>query len=72
MSVLACSRRGCPSVMCDRLSHKHGYICHECFEELVALGVKTDIDEFLDSPRKDANKDAARAYFETIFPMPRD
>lgn len=72
MSVLACCRRDCPNIMCDRLSGEHGYICHECFEELVSLGVQTDINVFLDSPKKNANKDAARAYFETIFSMPRD
>jgi len=72
MSVLACCRRDCPNVMCDRLSYEHGYICHECFEELVGLGVRTDIVAFLNSPKRNSNVEAARAYFETIFPMPRD
>lgn len=35
MSVLACTRNGCGNVMCDRYSSLFGYICNECFEELV-------------------------------------
>jgi hypothetical protein len=58
--------------MCDRLSDKYGYICHECFDELVSLGVQTDIDAFLDSPKRNKNREAAIAYFEMIFKMPRD
>ena len=38
MSVLACDRNGCDNVMCDRLSHEYGYICHECFKDLVNSG----------------------------------
>lgn len=73
MSVLACRRRGCPNIMCDRCSSEYGHICHECFEELVSLGVKADIELFLDTPKKNrALAGASRAYFETIFPMPRD
>jgi len=35
MSVLRCNRRGCDGIMCGRLSRTFGYICGECFEELV-------------------------------------
>lgn len=36
MSVLACDRRSCPNVMCDRLIlDGTRYICDECWEELV-------------------------------------
>jgi len=36
MSVLACDRRSCPNVMCDRLIlDGTRYICNECWEELV-------------------------------------
>ena len=34
MSVMACSRKGCENIMCDRYSSTHGYICHDCFIEL--------------------------------------
>ena len=35
MSVLACNRDYCENVMCSRMSVEHGYICDECFNELV-------------------------------------
>jgi hypothetical protein len=41
--------------MCDRYSSKYGYICHECFKELVQSG-KT-IDEFMDTPKNGDFKD---------------
>lgn len=67
MSVLACNRKGCDNIMCDRLSLKHGYICNECFDELVALGVGTDIDGFMRSNKQIDNSDADYVYFDTIF-----
>ena len=45
MGVLTCDRRGCENVMCDRGNGQY-YICWDCFEELVKLGVKTNIEEF--------------------------
>ena len=33
MSVLACSRRGCDNIMCDRYNARYGYICERCFQE---------------------------------------
>jgi hypothetical protein len=35
MGVLSCDRKGCKNIMCNRHSHKYGYICYECFEELL-------------------------------------
>jgi hypothetical protein len=35
MGVLSCSRRNCKNEMCSRYSHRYGYICNDCFEELV-------------------------------------
>jgi hypothetical protein len=34
MGVMECDRIGCDSIMCHKISDCHGYICHECFEEL--------------------------------------
>lgn len=34
MSVLACDRKGCENVMCDRLSSNFGYICSDCLTEM--------------------------------------
>jgi len=47
MSVLACNRTGCKNVMCHLLSHTYGYICTECFDELVKLGPYANIDLFM-------------------------
>lgn len=69
MGVLSCHRSNCENIMCDRLSDAYGYICYECFDELVKLGVKTDIKEFMQSEKKaETNEAANRAYFDLIFP----
>ncbi len=48
MSVLRCARGDCERIMCDRLSHTHGYICEDCFDELVVAN-PADIGSFMDS-----------------------
>jgi len=71
MSVLACDRRGCPNVMCDRYSYEYGYICDDCFRELVRSGVRTNVDDFMETepgPPPPKNEDATFAYFNAIFP----
>lgn len=68
MGVLACDRTGCGNIMCDRLSHEHGYLCNDCFDELCELGIQTDIHSFINSEKKERNRDAERKYFEAIFP----
>ena len=35
MGVLECDRIGCENIMCDRYSHEYGYICNDCFDEMV-------------------------------------
>ena len=68
MSVLSCARRGCNNIMCDRLSNEYGYICHECFNELVASGIATDIEVFMDSnKRHNRNAEAIYAYYAKVF-----
>lgn len=42
MSVLLCNRRGCNNTY-DRVSSEHGYICDDCFDELIAK-IKTVIE----------------------------
>jgi hypothetical protein len=73
MGVLNCDRVGCDSIMCDRISHTFGYLCYKCFEELVGLGVTTDIGFFMANasrpkiPTVDAND-----FFNEIFPDRRE
>jgi hypothetical protein len=73
MGVMTCNRRDCENIMCRRYAPGLGYICEECFEELVTAGVGTDIRAFMSTPVpvcRDA--DADRAYFERIFPLDDD
>ena len=69
MGVLSCVRARCENIMCSRYSSKYGYICYECFEELVALGVKTDIEQFLSTPKVCNVFEATHAFFDKIFPL---
>jgi len=57
--------------MCDRYSYTHGYICDECFDELVNLGLTADISVFMDSDRTDRPPDLielAETRFNLEFP----
>ncbi|PHR58770.1 MAG: hypothetical protein COA47_10215 [Robiginitomaculum sp.] len=70
MGVLACDRSGCENVMCDRLSNTYGYICNECFDELVKSGAETNIGDFMHTPKTQAtSEDEARARFDVAFPL---
>lgn len=68
MGVLRCNRNGCDNMGCDRYSTEHGYICPECFEELVDTGPTTDIKEFMDTPKQSKDREAeARARYNAVF-----
>ena len=54
MSVLACDRVGCENIMCDRFSVSHGYVCGDCFIEMLDAqsdGVTFSIKEFMQTPK---------------------
>ncbi len=71
MGVLECNRYGCENIMCDRLSYEYGYICYECFEELVLSGPNTNIEEFMGierQPNYEIDYEEVRAKYEEIFP----
>lgn len=68
MSVLSCDRRGCDNIMCHRLSTVHGYICNECFEELVQSGPETRVETFMATDKKNGSKESAFARFDVEFP----
>lgn len=70
MGVLPCHRGNCAAVMCDRYSEEWGYICHSCFDELIQLGVQTDVAAFMKSDvpiDAGAKEAAAHYYFHQIF-----
>jgi len=56
MSVLSCARFGCPNIMCDRLSYEYGYICDECFDELLLRKMSDNtypISDFMDTRKSE-------------------
>lgn len=65
MSVLACNRNGCDNIMCDRYSDKYGYICWECYIELVGLNISPK--EFMNLP-KDWKEEEPKYDYDKIFP----
>ena len=70
MGVLACSREGCESIMCDRYSRTHGYICDYCFRELVSKGFTTNITTFMETYKDSSriDEDVSFIYFDKEFP----
>ena len=69
MGVMACHKRNCENIMCDRISDLYGYICYDCFEELVGLGAETNISDFMRTVKRPHNEEAARARFGIEFPI---
>lgn len=68
MGVLACNRRGCSNVMCDRYSSAHGYICAEDFAELELRFPEMAIEEFMKTPKGSLPEMAvAVAQLDSIF-----
>ncbi len=67
MGVLPCDRVGCENIMCDRLSTQHGYICWECFDELVASGT-LGVNGFMNTP-KQLKRQFDQSFYEEVFPI---
>lgn len=65
MSVLRCDRNGCQNILCDRYSSKYGYICSECFHELLMRGPLTDVSKFMELEKADENEALGR--FDAVF-----
>jgi hypothetical protein len=68
MGVKYCDRANCDNIMCHRYSDIYGYICYECFDELVSTGPATNIKQFMSTPKQEVNLDAAKARYEIEFP----
>jgi len=69
MGVMHCSRRGCDNIVCERYSKENGYICNECFEELINRGPEINTEDFMASSKMHKNLEAAKARFEIEFPI---
>lgn len=66
MGVMTCYRSECDHIMCDRYSNEYGYICDECFDELVQTGI-TNIHDFMNSRPVRNQREAVEAYYNEIF-----
>lgn len=67
MGVLNCYRPGCDNIMCDRYSSKYGYLCWECYEELVAK--KIPVEDFMRSIKADPDENPYNEeFYSKIFP----
>jgi len=64
MGVKQCDRRGCGNIMCRRVSQKYGYICDECFKELIFA---QSIEAFMDKDASQTRPDPE--FYEKIFPV---
>lgn len=73
MGVLSCDRRNCTNIMCDRHSWKYGYLCEECFDELVNRGTSVDLEEFMGSEPRRCRDEIPNAYdkWDEEFPARR-
>ena len=70
MGVMTCNRNGCENIMCDYYSQKYGYICYECFNELLDMGLDANISIFMGSIKpilQSENEDLARTRLEREF-----
>jgi len=65
MSVMQCDRGGCENIMCDRYSSLYGYLCDECFEELITSGT-WNIEYFMGTPRPQVESPSLE-WYEGIF-----
>ena len=68
MSVLRCDRYGCENILCNRLSNQFGYLCNDCFTELVESA--QNIENFMESKKEfdeipiTSRRDILEAIFE--------
>ena len=68
MGVMTCMRGDCEHIMCDRYSSQYGYLCDDCFDELVRIGPGADIEWYMDGSLVESfSIDASRAFFNEIF-----
>ena len=67
MGIKICYRKSCENTMCDRYSKEYGYICDECFDELVKSGPLTRIDLFMQTSKKEVNNNLAYNRYNEVF-----
>ena len=70
MSVMNCNRKGCKSIMCNLYSSDFGYICWDCYKELLYLGKvgKDHTRQFMNRSLLNVEDyDTVEKYYENIF-----
>lgn len=67
MGVLACDRRGCENIMSDYFSHRYGYLCRECYSELLEECDRISIGDFMCQEKDCDPVDSARLQVENEF-----
>jgi hypothetical protein len=66
MGVMPCARNGCTNILCDRYNPTYGYICDECFEELIIKGLP--VEDFIASKKGEDDPFHKYDYYHNIFP----
>lgn len=73
MGVMNCSRSNCENILCDRYSKDYGYICDDCFCELLQKP-NINIESFMNTPKVtdsfELNNDSWRDHLNKIFGIP--
>ncbi len=67
MGVMRCQRGTCSHILCDRYSDVFGYICDDCYDEMVFTGT-TDIEGFMESPEPPSMHPGSD-YYKKLFPI---
>ena len=72
MGVMACNRHECDSVMCHIYSETYGYICDECFNELVSIFTRDhiSIEDFMNSPKPPRECEYQTWFFNSLSSPP--
>jgi len=70
MGVMACSRKGCDNILCERYNVNFGYVCNSCFDALT-IAQRDDPDFTIEGfMRSDVNsmKDK-KVDLNEVFPL---
>lgn len=64
---MECNRNYCDHILCDHYSSEHGYLCNECFQELIDSDLP--IDEFIQTKKEnqDGDYETREEYIRSIF-----
>jgi len=66
-----CARAGCNNTDCQRHSVKFGYLCSQCFEELMQLKTPVNISRFISTEAKPKTfrQQQILHFYDALFPL---